>query len=105
MTTELPKKPKAYSIRHKQTKQLWKASSGKTVWKQPGHAKNAWCVTQWRNNIRFDDQDEYEIVELTDQNESLLERAIALLKLCQGRVEYTMEQDIKLFLIDVEKGE
>lgn len=107
MTTELPKKPKAYSIRHKLTKVLWVARSGKSVWRQPGHAKNAWRSSGvYRSrNCYFDDQDEYEIVELTNQSESLLERAVTLLKLCQGQVEYTMEQEIELFLIDVEKGE
>lgn len=107
MTTELPKKPKAYSIRHKLTQVLWVARSGKSVWRLPGHAKNAWRNSgSYRSrNCYFDEQDEYEIIELTDQSESLLERAITLLKLCQGRIDYTMEQEIELFLIDAEKGE
>lgn len=106
MTTELPKKPKAYSIRHKLTKVLWVARSGKSVWRQPGHAKNAWMIGKYcRGEPRFDDQDEYEIIELTDQSESLLERAVVLLKFCREWVDSTTEQEIELFLIDVEKGE
>lgn len=33
---------KTYIIQHKETKELFIARSGKSSWKQPGHAKNAW---------------------------------------------------------------
>lgn len=33
---------KTFIIRHKESKEIWTASSGKRSWKAIGHAKNAW---------------------------------------------------------------
>lgn len=75
-------------IRHKETKALWRAKSGKTSWKKSSHAKNAWANTmEWDGhltragitpkykdpkgsfrrptNYKFDDQDFYELCKLT----------------------------------------
>lgn len=107
MDEALPKKPKAYIIRNKLTKVLWVARSGRSVWHKPGHAKNAWRISgSYRSrNVYFDQQDEYEIVELTDQTESLLDRAVVLLKFCEGQVDSALKREIELFLIDVASGE
>lgn len=34
----------------------WTSPSGKTVWNQPGHAKNAWnCACSWGGRGKFGD--------------------------------------------------
>lgn len=66
------KAQKTFIIRHKETKKVWMASSCKTSWKQTNHAKNAW-VHSFRSNGKFDDQDEYEIVELKHQDTEILD--------------------------------
>ncbi|AUR92143.1 hypothetical protein NVP1170O_030 [Vibrio phage 1.170.O._10N.261.52.C3] len=72
-------------IRHKGTKEHWKAKSGKTAWKGKGHAKNAWshtyayeylvpkelipyytCPTGY-GSLKFDEQDLYEVVNISQE--------------------------------------
>lgn len=74
-------------IRNKETKEIWKAASGKTSWKKSNHAKNAWANSHngpWGGglleglgiqpkfmeygsgykkliNYKFDDQDKFEL--------------------------------------------
>lgn len=83
-------KHEIWSIRHKVTKKLWEAKSGKSSWKKAHHAKAAWAnshqysATRLREagiepiledgngrmtrygplNYRFNDQDLYEVVLL-----------------------------------------
>lgn len=100
---------KTYIIRHKETKELFRAASGKTSWKAPGHAKNAFNQTvaygrsaekyglnviveqkRWGTDThgpKFSEQDIYEIVELKPESEDKLQRAVDLLKELQGRVD------------------
>lgn len=62
---------------HKETGNIWRATSGKVGWKQPQHAKAAWQRSYepsipkhlwiddegWRRKpVKFNDQDEYEII-------------------------------------------
>ncbi len=73
-------------IRHKQTKQQWKAKSGKASWGGSGAAKNAWANSYqgysdrlpdevkhfYKGNsgwstCRFDDQDVYEVVNISTE--------------------------------------
>lgn len=94
---------KTFIIRHKETKKQWTASSGKTCWKQTNHAKNTWANSNqhwWRLtclgivpdygdkpernyniiNHKFDKQDQYEIVELKDDNDVLIQEVESVLK-------------------------
>lgn len=118
---------KIYIIQHKETKELFIARSGKSSWKQPGHAKNAYLNTAgWkgcmceeygmptkkifnryseefeREALRFDEQDVFEIVELKHEVHSKLDEAINLIKYIQGRCNYDAEQMIVKFLESVE---
>lgn len=85
------KTDRAYGIRHKQTKEVWKTSKGKKVWQTIGNAKNAWIgsndvyffqrygipIEFYHHNAiksgnRFDDQDIFEIFEYgTEYSEAL----------------------------------
>lgn len=117
---------KTYIIQHKETKELFIARSGKSSWKQPGHAKNAWnrsifhrdCekyglpiindpsrydVTRTRVPL-FSEQDVFEIVELKHEAHSKLEEAINLIKYLQGRCNYDSELEIVKFLESVENA-
>lgn len=113
---------KTFIIRHKETKELWRAPSGKSSWRAKGHAKNAWshlrtwhCTTQgipvivtqnsWGRSCRaplFDEQDIYEIVELVSGTDTKLAAATALLRQCLGRITDTyIEEKVKEFLTEV----
>ncbi len=81
---KLGKRLQLWVIRHKQTKQQWKAKSGKSSWGGSGAAKNAWACSyqgysdslpeevkhfyqgqkEWAA-CRFDDQDVYEAVNVS----------------------------------------
>lgn len=87
------KADKTYIIRHKETKTIWKASSGKKSWKASGHAKGAWARSSHRHTKdiekdlhfkypKFDEQDVYELVELKPESEDLLKEAVTLLEEC-----------------------
>lgn len=104
-----PKPSKTYIIRNKESKELFHARSGKTSWKAPGHAKNAfnqslsdWNVKEYglktipdprywdMNNTRtplFSEQDVYEIVELKPESEDKLTRALEILEFTLGRCD------------------
>lgn len=93
---------KTFIIRHKETKELFRAQSGKTSWKAPGHAKNAFNLSvaygrscekygltpivekkYWgidTHGPKFDQQDVYEIVELKSETDETLGKALLLLK-------------------------
>ena len=118
------KPAKTYIIQHKETKELFRARSGKTSWKAPGHAKNAfnnslghpiYCrqygleVIEYKDprwgevttrSPRFDEQDVYEIVELKLETETALSEAKVLLNECLGHCEYDMRMKIEKFLKD-----
>lgn len=115
---------KTFIIKHKVTGELFKAASGKTSWKAPGHAKNAWNQTinkwnlkeyglpmiekrGWREEVTFDiplfsEQDIYEVVELKIETETQLDKAKALLNECLGRCNYEMHIKIEEFLKELE---
>lgn len=79
---------KTYIIQNKETGQQWIADSGKSSWKKPSHAKNAWKGSRrnvpsqyhneerysWGETVRFDDQDMFEIIELKSVDLKKLER-------------------------------
>lgn len=110
---------KTFVIRHKETKELWQAPSGKSSWRAIGHAKCAWsnlrawhCARwgltpiieerSWGNRERaplFHEQDVYEVVELKAASEARLQRAEELLRFCVGRLHDTyFEEQVKQFL-------
>lgn len=113
---------KTYIIQHKETKELFIARSGKSSWKQPGHAKNAWNQSIYHRDCEkyglelipspspyygrpdatrtplFSEQDVFEVVELKHEAHSKLEEAINLIKYLQGRCNYDAEQMIIKFL-------
>lgn len=116
---------KTYIIQHKETKELFIARSGKSSWRQPGHAKNAfnqsmfgttmtkygldyieepsrWGGQPSKRGPLFSEQDIFEIVELKYEAHSKLEEAINLIKYIQGRCNYDAEQMIVKFLESVE---
>lgn len=90
---------KTFIIRHKDTHEQWVSSSGKSSWKQIGHAKTA-----FKSGVRldldkdvifttksgtgynrkevscFDDQTYYEVIELKHESEEQLELAKELLQ-------------------------
>lgn len=111
---------KTFIIKHKATGELFQARSGKTSWKAPGHAKNAfnqslsiWNVEQLglkmvprpryfdsnaTDTPKFDEQDVYEIVELKAEATTQLEKATLLLQECLGRCDYEVRKKIEEFL-------
>ena len=105
------------------TGELFQAASGKTSWKAPSHAKNAWNRTihmwnveeyglvaieencRWRGETTqrvplFSEQDVYEVVELKLETETVLDEAKVLLNECLGRCEYSVHTKIEKFLKD-----
>jgi hypothetical protein len=56
-----------FGIRHKETKEFLVFNS-KCAWTKRGNAKNAWANAMSVRNKKnlFDEQDEYEIVDLTE---------------------------------------
>lgn len=58
---------KIFAIRHKETKEFLVFNS-KCAWTKRGNAKNAWAnsMSIWQKPNLFDDQDEYEIIDLTE---------------------------------------
>lgn len=104
---------KTFVIKHKTTGELFRAASGKTSWKAPGHAKNAWnqTINRWNaerycvqmiggNPPLFSEQDVYEVVELKLETESALDEAKNLLREILGRCDYSLNQKIEKFLED-----
>lgn len=114
---------KTYIIQHKETKELFRARSGKTSWKAPSHAKNAFnqstCAWNYqqlgielvpttrqytRSGVvgfeipKFNEQDVYEIVELKHNDSTQLDKAAALLTECLGRCDYQLQKRIEEFL-------
>lgn len=112
---------KTYIIQHKETKELFRARSGKTSWKAPAHAKNAFnnsmgwqgcCASQYglepiedqyyggtrKRAPLFSEQDIYEVVELKHNSSSQLDEAIVLLNACLGRCDYSLQKRIEEFL-------
>lgn len=53
--------PEVWVIRHKETRKLWTATSGKQSWKKVNHAKSAWAGS-YDTHGKFNDQQEYEVV-------------------------------------------
>lgn len=82
--------------------EYFKATSGKTAWRKPAHAKGAWRRSSDYSDIalprifddsyygrqpegrfpKFDEQDTYELIELKPESEDKLAKAEALLKEC-----------------------
>lgn len=77
-----------YIIQKKLTGEQWVADSGKSSWKKPGHAKSAWKGSirnipeefrlstkySWKETVRFDDQEVFEIVELQSEDFKKLDK-------------------------------
>lgn len=102
-------------IKHKETGQILTVPSGKSSWKKPGHAKNAWnTLNRWyveRHKLdvplkseyrkylerevhyvpKFDDQDIWVLVKLEHESVSKLEKAEQILKMCLGRVDHNVQ--------------
>lgn len=112
---------KTYIIQHKETKELFRARSGKTSWKAPGHAKNAFnnsmgwqgcCASEYGltpieenryGSLRkraplFSEQSLWEVVELEHAASTKLEEAVLLLKECLGRCDHGLHVKIENFL-------
>lgn len=111
---------KTFIIKHKTTGELFRAHSGKTSWKAPGHAKNAFnqSIFKWNyeqmglelvpetNRYRqgdyrpplFSEQNVYEVVELRLETETKLDEAKNLLRECLGRCDYHLNKKIQDFL-------
>ena len=107
---------KGYMIKHKETGKQFVADSGKKVWSKPGHAKLAYGQStnhryrevklpthdvvgyggRVRQSVsRFDDQNEWVIVELTDVDD----KGVQLLRMCLGRLtDSKIEKEIIEFL-------
>lgn len=121
---------KTFIIRHKETKELFVARSGKSTWKAIGHAKNAfhralgysggYCEeygvkpmystyhdgSPKRESPKFDEQDIYEIVELKSQEIDLLERlALHCKKIVEKGTAYCGCIEFDLFGTDTIYGD
>jgi len=118
---------KTYIIRNKETKELFRAASGKTSWKAPGHAKNAFNQTvaygrsaeqyglkviveekRWGTDVhgpKFSEQDVYEVVELKPESEDTLARAVEILKQVMGRCDGVAFDMIYDFLEEIGENE
>lgn len=117
---------KTYIIQHKETKELFIARSGKSSWKQPGHAKNAWNQSmfgdimakygleyivepsRWsggqpsKRGPLFAEQDIFEVVELKHEAHNKLDEAVNLLKSVLGRCDYQVHNEIVKFLEEID---
>ena len=115
---------KTYIIQHKETKELFIARSGKSSWKQPGHAKNAWNQSMFGNIMAkygleyilnpsrynperkrvplFSEQDVFEVVEIKQEAHSKLDEAVNLLKSVLGRCDYQVHNEIVKFLEEID---
>lgn len=78
--------PKLYEIRNVKTGELWVARSRKRVWKKAHHAKCAWNLSE---RTSFDEQDAFEICDLStpvgehiEEAHRLLEDALDYLENC-----------------------
>jgi len=54
-----------YTILDTKSNENWHTNQNKGVWFKINHAKSAWTNNQWRDEIKFNDQDRYKIVENT----------------------------------------
>lgn len=112
---------KTYIIQNKITKEMFHARSGKTSWKAPGHAKNAWNQSFYsdkqveaagmemiadpsrynperKRTPLWSEQDVFEVIELKHETLSKLEEAVELIKYLQGRCGYNENVMINKFL-------
>lgn len=112
-----------YIIQHKTTKEKYKASSGKSSWRKPQHAKAAFrqSCSQWNDEefslkykykyengnwlgryVSFNDQDVYEIIELKSKDSEGLTKAKELLTSCLGRLkDNSLEKEVEDFLSNI----
>ncbi len=122
---------KTFIIRHKETKEIFHASSGKSGWREAGHAKlafgNSIQGARWTNatyilgkyglkqsdfkykgdgnyDYRFDGQGVYEIVELKHKSGDQLKKAIELLKVVidKAAMNSLLYSEIDEFIKEVE---
>lgn len=77
---------KTFIIVNTLTKEKWESTSGKSSWKQSGHAKSAFYHS---NRVYFDTQNGYELVELKPEAQSKLDRIELLVSIaedwCKGQ--------------------
>jgi len=87
-----------FIIRNSDTKEPWIAGSGKSAWRTKGAAKNAYIyrgysgpedtrpykIGRYGNEIlKFDEQNVYEIIEVREKQEIILDRALELLSVAE----------------------
>lgn len=111
MSTKI-KPNKTFIIRHKVTKDNWTASSGKSAWRAPNHAKAAFAQSdhrsdkdlvplkmknsyrEWFEYPRFDEQDVYELVEVKPESDSKLQEACGLLRECLDETSFLADSNL-----------
>lgn len=110
---------RTFIIQNKQTKQQWKARSGKVVWKTKAAAKNAFAYNYERcylqdlpselqpyfkenkyhgvGTLYFDEQDTYEIVELKSETMIAVENIAGVFKEIQSN-DFVLTEEHKEFI-------
>ena len=72
---------KTFIIRHKETKEQWYSVNGKCTWKNTGAPKIAFNrKASFEDKPRYENQEEYEVVELKHESEDKLQKSIKLLE-------------------------
>ena len=71
---------KTFIIQHKETKEQWYSVNGKCTWKNTGAPKIAFNrKASFEDKPRYENQEEYEVVELKHESEDKLKDAVELL--------------------------
>lgn len=104
-----------FQIIHKETKDVWRTNKGKHAWTTAGNAKKAWKYSDnvpkhlkkevYRSpynhyvryeTIRFDDQDEYEIVEIKTKEYLVQEKEMRKYKLFHDEIMKLYGQNLTI---------
>lgn len=100
-----------WAIREKATGKFWMSDAGKIAWSKPGSAKSAWTrnYKKYRQpkHGKFDDQTEYELVNLSQfaDHDKILSTACKLLSASVNEVsDPTLRSDIEDFLKKMSKS-
>ena len=94
---------KTYIIQHKETKELFKAFTGKKTWTKPHIAKASFNrmagVGRLKGFVSFDQQEVYELKEVKHRDTYLLARAVRLLtNALHSHLPDELENEIQLLL-------
>jgi len=57
-----------YKVLDTETNEFWTANNGKAVWMKINHAKASWTQRNYKERIKFNDQERFKIVRYTTQN-------------------------------------